>query len=727
MSITLLDQLRVNDEAFARTGNLFGLEKLQRKESDPGTYEALWHILSNLCNVGWEIGCKVSSSPIAVEGGDALWALNLPTGEAICVSRGITAHPGLLAEMIKSLIGLGYEDYPGFRQGDIFENNDPHFGGIHLPDFDMAMPLFYGDTLVAWASCVSHVSDCGAVTPGSVGFLNPDCYSDGLCISMEKVGENDRFFPWYDMRIRSRTRTPEFVLGDARGRLAGCVAIRDRLIQAIDKYGLDFFLDATREYVEDSRRYAVSRVKTQTVPGRARKSQFKDLAMKGKKALLGKQDIDCLFNLPMEMEVKGDASVHFSLRGASGTVPFGENISPTALRSALLNGYSHIIGFDMFNSGPASAWEVETPPDGSWANPFGKDYAASSGVAWAPAVIWMSSLYEVFGRLFQMRGFVEEMAAGAATTMTAEFAGITQLGYYLAGLTLEQASNGSPARGFTDGENSAWCIYTPNADFGNAEVTELYYPILYLGRNVDPDSGGYGRFRGGLGHTAVWMVHNTPSGIDYQCGDAGMRSKVVANHGMYGAYPTVPDSPSYAHNTNVKELIEAQKPLLHERGPAGRPTLEQNIKATDLVTRADAPFVTPEPLVNYDLIIHPISGAQSMGDPIERDPSAIEADLNKGWTSVRVATDIHGTVVSRNGSFSIDKPATARRRAEIREERKRTAVPFKEWWAAERQKVIAKENMDPAVLDMWRSSTALSPEYGAEIRAFWNLPDDFEF
>jgi len=35
--------------------------------------------------------------------------------------------------------------------------------------------------------------------------------------------------------------------------------------------------------------------------------------------------------------------------------------------------------------------------------------------------------------------------------------------------------------------------------------------------------------------------------------------------------------------------------------------------------------------------------------------------------------------------------------------------------------------MDPAVLDMWRSSMALSPDYGAELRAFWNLPDDFEF
>jgi acetone carboxylase alpha subunit len=727
-ALSLRVQLEANEEAFGRTGHLFGLERLARKESDPGTYEAVWHILSNLCNAAWSVGCKVSSSPVTIETGDALWALHLPTGEAVCVSRGITAHPGLLADMIRNLIELGYEDYPGFRQGDIFENNDPHYGGIHCPDFDMAMPIFYGDELVAWASSVSHVSDCGSVTPGSIGFLNPDCYSDGICISMEKVGERDKYYPWYEMRIRSRSRTPDWVLGDARGRLAGCVTIRERLAQVIDKYGLDFFRDAAKEYVEDSRRYAVGRVRTQAVPGRIRKSQFKDLAMKGKRVLLGKQDKDCLFNLPLELEVEPDANVRISLRGASGTVPFGQNISPTALKSGLLNGYSHIVAFDMFNSGPTAAWSIETPPSGSWANPFEKDFAASSGVAWAPAVMWMSSFYEVFGRLFQMRGFVEEMAAGAATTMTAEFAGINQMGVYVAGLTLEQACNGSPARGFTDGENSAWCIYTPNADFGSAEVTEVFYPILFLGRNLEPDSAGYGRFRGGLGHTAVWMVYNT-TGIEYQCGCAGVRSKTIANHGMYGAYPSIPDRPSYAHDTNLKQLIDAKQPLVHERGDPENPDVAQALEARELVKSAIAPFVTPEPLRDYDLIVHPISGAQSMGDPIERDPKAVEDDLNKGWVRARTAAEIHGVVANRDGSgvWTVDAAASERRRAEIREQRRRRAVPFKEWWARERQKVAAKENMDSAVLEMWRSSMEFSPDYGDELRAFWNLPEDFRF
>jgi N-methylhydantoinase B/oxoprolinase/acetone carboxylase alpha subunit len=725
----LRDQLAEDDRLFEETGCLFGLERLRRKAEDPGTYEAVWHILLNICNTAWTVGCKVSSSPIAAEGGDALWGLHLPTGEAICTSRGITAHPGLLALFVRSLIEHGYEEEPGIGPGDIFENNDPHYGGIHPVDFDTAVPIFYEDELVAWATAVSHANDGGYIMPGSIGFMNPDCFADGIPVTMEMVGRNDRFFPWYEMRIRSRTRTPDWVMGDARGRLAGCLTIRERLVQVIEKYGLDYFRDLAREYIEDSRRYAVARVKTQGVPGRLRKSNFKDLAMAGKRVILPEQDVDCLFNLPLEVTIDAEAKVRFSLRGASGWVPFGQDITPPAGVSARLNAYSHVVGFDMFNSGPLAAWTLETPPAGSWANPYPVNYFASSGVAWAPAVMWMSSLYETFGRLYFMRGYVEEVAAGAATTLTAEFSGTNQYGIYTAGMTLEQASNGSPARGMADGETSAWCIYTPNADFGNAEVGELYYPILYLGRNIEPDSGGYGKFRGGLGHTAVWLIKNTP-GIEYQCGCAGMRSKVVANHGMFGAYPTWPDRPAYASGTNVKELIDAREPLVHERGDPEEPDLARRIRATTLATNLVAPFVTPEPLHEYDLVVHPISGAQALGDPIERDPELVKSDLENGWTREWVAEGIYGVVAERDektGEWRVDEPATARKREEVREGRKQRGVPFREWWRQERQRILAKEDMATAVLDMWRTSMELSPEYGRELRAFWNLPDDFTF
>ena len=42
--LSLIDQTKAYDEAFKKTGSLFGLETLHRKETDPGTYEAVWHI-----------------------------------------------------------------------------------------------------------------------------------------------------------------------------------------------------------------------------------------------------------------------------------------------------------------------------------------------------------------------------------------------------------------------------------------------------------------------------------------------------------------------------------------------------------------------------------------------------------------------------------------------------------------------------------------------------------
>ena len=69
----------------------------------------------------------------------------------------------------------------------------------------------------------------------------------------------------------------------------------------------------------------------------------------------------------------------------------------------------------------------------------------------------------------------------------------------------------------------------------------------------------------------------------------------------------------------------------------------------------------------------------------------------------------------------------AKKREQMREDRKKRAIPFKEWWAEERKKVEGQENMDNAVRSMWESSMRLSPEYGDNIRKFWNLPEDFTF
>jgi hypothetical protein len=224
------------------------------------------------------------------------------------------------------------------------------------------------------------------------------------------------------------------------------------------------------------------------------------------------------------------------------------------------------------------------------------------------------------------------------------------------------------------------------------------------------------------------MVKNTP-GIEYICGCAGLRSKIIANHGMFGAYPTPPDRPSYARGTNVKELIDARKPLVHERGDPEDPNLARLIEAEDLQSDVIAPFATGDMLKEYDLIIHPISGSQAIGDPIERDPENVRDDLERSWTRERVVRETYGVVVEMgdDGQWKVDDAATDEARARIREERKTRGTPFKQWWREERKRVLASEGMSPAVTNMWCTSMELSPDYAREIRQFWKLPEDFAF
>ena len=129
-------------------------------------------------------------------------------------------------------------------------------------------------------------------------------------------------------------------------------------------------------------------------------------------------------------------------------------------------------------------------------------------------------------------------------------------------------------------------------------------------------------------------------------------------------------------------------------------------------------------------MIHPISGAQALGDPIERDPELVRSDLEGGWTRAWVAASVYGVVAAYDQqakAWTVDLAATERKREEIRAARKQRGVPFREWWQQERERIVAKEHMASAVLDMWRSSMELSPEYGEEIRAFWRLPEGFTF
>jgi acetone carboxylase alpha subunit len=202
---------------------------------------------------------------------------------------------------------------------------------------------------------------------------------------------------------------------------------------------------------------------------------------------------------------------------------------------------------------------------------------------------------------------------------------------------------------------------------------------------------------------------------------------VFDNQGMCGGYPG--PSPRFSHvsrNTNLPELIRQRKPLPHVEGDPDEPDMKKLVDGE--FATIDGVFLD-KALKDGDLFQFFYNTAGGYGDPIERDPERVRKDLDQGAQSPRLAEAVYG-VVSRHDPETrrhvVDAEATERRRAEIRSQRLARGVPVRDWLAGQRERVCSRVLIDP-VKEMYDDVFRISPRWAGEFRAFWDLPEDFDF
>jgi hypothetical protein len=236
-----------------------------------------------------------------------------------------------------------------------------------------------------------------------------------------------------------------------------------------------------------------------------------------------------------------------------------------------------------------------------------------------------------------------------------------------------------------------------------------------------------GRHRGGSGYETLRWAWKTPfyemQNIDH--------SLLHCHSGLWGGYP---GSAGYRHNvrdTNMLELIEQRKPYpTHDGNPE-----ESNVEGIVTGRRDfDQHTVTlPELMQQGDLYVCVYHGGDGLGDPLDRKPEHVADDLNDDFLLPRFADSVYGVVATRgdDGRWSADHDRTERRRAEIREERAAKAVPVREWMKTQRERILAHAtgggDFGPHLQRMYAESIRLSEQWAAEFRAFWELPEDFDF
>ncbi|MEH6945675.1 hydantoinase B/oxoprolinase family protein [Bacillus sp. JJ634] len=716
---TLKEMRKEITEISKETGHYAGLKTLPFKESDPIRFEKIYSKLRGGVVHARETAKKVAASPIVEQEGELCFSLYTPEADSIVTSTGIIIHVGTMGAAIKFMIENDYEDNPGIADKDIFCNNDNHVGNVHTCDVHTLVPIFWEGEVVGWAGGVTHVIDTGASAPGSMPMGPVQRYDDGYQVTCRKIGQNDVLSKDWLLESTRSVRAVKYWTLDEKTRIAGCHMIRDLVLDVIKEEGVDAYKQFMREIIEDGRRGFVNQVKTMLIPGKYRQASFVDVPFKDLD-LPSFAKLNTIIHTPSEITVHKDAQFEIDFEGANrwGWHPF--NATPVSITSGIWVMLSQtLVPNDRINDGAYYASKFGIPY-GSWFNP--DDIRSAHSNTWHALVAAWSPLWRGLSRSYYGRGYLEEVNAGNAHTSNWLMGGgYDQYGQLSAMNSFETSSCGVGASAVQDGISHSAALWNPEGDMGDMEIWEILEPLIFLGRQILPGSGGAGKYRGGNGWQSLRLGWGAEEWTMFVAG-AGV---MATDCGLMGGYPASAGYRFQANKTNIKERIEKGLPIpLGGDVDPDHPTYEENMDA-EVVYRDRQAVSTQEQFGDYDVIMNYLRGGPGFGDPLERNPKQVEEDLNEKYILLRYAEQVYGCVFTeKNGVYTVDLQATEQKRKQIRKERLDRSQPTKEWMEGERKQIL-NEDAAIQVKHMYAQSFALSEKFTNEFKSFWNIPEEW--
>lgn len=702
---TLKGMLERSEALFAETGHYRGLSEFSLKTSDPLHYEKLFSRVRGGMVSARETALNISASPIVRELGEITFALYTPEGDSVALSTGIIVHVHTMSEAIKYMVREGWEDNPGIRPGDVFANNQPTIGDVHPADVQTFVPVFNPEDpgeLIAWAGGVIHVMDIGASTPGGVPIGPTTRFEDGIDLHCDKIGERDTLYPSHVRRCTMMSRAPGLWMLDERTRLSGCHMIRDAIERLVLEEGAETIKQFMRESIEDGRREFKSRVRGLLVPGRYRSPGFQDVLFADKETLPARARRDFLLHGAYEVTIDKDGHWTTDLTGSSawGWHPFNATYAGQQGMMWILFTQSLICN-DKINDGAYYGTTLKITPY-TWCDVA--DMPGSSSIPWMPLFATSTGYLRSISRGLQSRGFIEEVVNSFTVPgNVAQGGGIDQYGQMSGFMNFEIGGQGQGAKYLLDGLDYAAAVFNPEGDMGDAEMWELVKPMLYLGRRIKPYTGGVGRHRGGSSFESLFLVHGTQDFEVENIGTGGM----LVNPGLFGGYPA---PATYQHNVYGSDIYEkAENGDAYPVADVGGEELALNEFGGDHVVKLD-PFSMMTAVKQGDLYLSSGRGGGGLGDPLERPAESVAEDVAQGHMLDRFT----------DSAYRVGDREAARR------ERLERGRPVSEWWPEQRERILAQDLIEP-VKGMLAESMRLGPEFAAEYRGFWDLPEDFDF
>jgi len=219
---------------------------------DPFTLEV---IRNGLVAASQEMGVtlrKTSSSPICNEGNDYSCGIFDRKGRIAGYGEMLPIHLGSLGFAVLTVIEeIGRDN---LIPGDAIILNDPFKSGTHLPDVTLVSPIFFNHEIVGFAANRGHHLDVGGTVPGSFYAHATENYQEGLRIPTVKFFQAGHLNQAVMAMILANVRLPYQMRIDLQSQVSANRTGEKRLIELMHKYGMVTVQEAMEELMDNSER-----------------------------------------------------------------------------------------------------------------------------------------------------------------------------------------------------------------------------------------------------------------------------------------------------------------------------------------------------------------------------------------------------------------------------------------------------------------------------------------
>jgi N-methylhydantoinase B len=573
----------------------------------------------------------VSASPVANQVYDFNTGLMTASGDVFAIGRYIGIHAPALKYVVQTILSE-YSDNPGIAAGDMFICNNPYEGAVHQSDVVLVAPIFADGKLVAWCGSVIHQVDVGGPTPGQVSVGARSIYEEAIPMPAVKIIEGGRLRKDIEKDYLIRSRASRLVALDLKAKIAANNRMKERVAELIRIYGVETFLRAVDEIVDYTERKL--REKLLKVPdGIWRHRAYLDYG-------------ESIYTGVLTMTKEGDA-LTFDYRGSSPQAPAVINSTYPGLEAYTVSLVLTYLSFNDMPRCPAGVLKATKiiSEEGSflhakWPAGISKQTTASG---WIVRTLCSTCLAKMLDATEEFKDRV--LAPSSGTLCVEELSGP---GFH--GPVLDSLAGGTGARSHRDGVDTGGIPDLASCSIVDLEAAESFFPILYLYRRQEKDTGGAGKYRGGATVSFMYMPHKVESIPGKIVHGFGI---VPQDLGISGGYPAPNYHTRIKRRTNIKEALKA--------GMVDG--LDQLSGETEDLTSI---CQTQQGATDvFEGIFS--SGGGGYGDPLDRDPERVLDDVRRSLVSIDCAGRLYGVVIAGG---AIDNQKTAETRESIRKQRK---------------------------------------------------------